>query len=274
MGPKLKPLKKGPIDKFFKKKTDDENGGSSQLPVQEPCDELPTPHGSTSPLVQNQMGSTPGQSKPLDTQDKEPHETHSFTWRFDKKTRNLTCTKAGTIEESLKRSQQFTEIAGNNQNKELVIVKDGKAISSHFPCCLIKGTRLTVMFLKAVKAVDEKKPVRVPVHYQRKRSSGDLVTFHLRTRGDKNVANIIRNPALKTEIQEMTVYAYKGEKVKQALRRDGRLLKTVFKKNCELYTNTDSITEMSDLVNNYDGESFTIRLVNKLNLPESQAWQS
>ncbi|XP_059207779.1 serine protease FAM111A-like [Centropristis striata] len=93
--------------------------------------------------------------------------------------------------------------------------------------------------------------------------------FHLPTKGGKNVVNIMKNPAIKRDIQEITIYAYKGEKVKQALRRDGRLLSAVIKNNRVLYrTENEVTTEMSDLVDDLDGKTFKI-IHDKSSLPES-----
>ncbi|XP_010775467.1 protein FAM111A-like [Notothenia coriiceps] len=152
-------------------------------------------------------------------------------------------------------------------------MKDGKAISSHFPCCLIKNNeRLTVKYVKAVKAKavkNAKQPVNDSVQRKRKRRSSEHVMFHLQTKGGKDVVNIMRNSTL-TKIPEITVYGYKDEKVKQALRRDGRLLDIVFTKNCVLsHTSNEVITEMSSLVDDLDGKSFKIILLNRKNPPES-----
>ncbi|XP_023252805.1 protein FAM111A-like [Seriola lalandi dorsalis] len=94
--------------------------------------------------------------------------------------------------------------------------------------------------------------------------------FHVLTIGGKNVMKILRTPALKAIVQEITVYAYKGEKVKQALKRDGRFQKTIFNKNCALsHTGTHVTTEMSNLVDHLDGKTYRIILLNKANPPES-----
>ncbi|KAF0028084.1 hypothetical protein F2P81_019171 [Scophthalmus maximus] len=87
--------------------------------------------------------------------------------------------------------------------------------------------------------------------------------------GGKNIVKIMRNPALKTLVQAITVYAYKGEKVKQSLRRDGSFLNIIFKKNCVLsHIVTEVNTEMSNLVDNLDGATYEIIQLNKC-LPES-----
>uniref|UniRef100_A0A672HEU0 Serine protease n=1 Tax=Salarias fasciatus TaxID=181472 RepID=A0A672HEU0_SALFA len=154
------------------------------------------------------------------------------------------------------------------RSAELVIVRDGKAISSHFPCSLIKNERLTV---KYVKATDKpKKAVSFSARLPRKAPTRELVMFHVLAKGGKNVVRIMRNPALKTKVQEVTVYAYKGEKVKYALRRDGRFLNTIFKKTCALANiSTEVNTEMSNLVDGLEGKTFQIIMLNKSS-PSSQ----
>ncbi|XP_037604935.1 protein FAM111A-like isoform X2 [Sebastes umbrosus] len=239
---------------YKQEEADNQNGESSQASTS----------GSTPPLAQGQQGSAHVPRDPVDKQVEEPHATHSFEWSWgDIKPTTCTCKKAGTVENLLKRSPQFNKIAKKNNNKELVILRDGRAISSHFPCCLIKNELLSI---KYVEAVDKPKQPES----QRKGPSGDLVTFHLLTRGGKKVVKIMRNPALK-DFQEMTVYAYKDEKVEQALRGDGRLQNTVFKKDCALsHKITESTTEMSSLVDDLDGKTFKIILLDKSSPPASQ----
>ncbi|KAA8586789.1 hypothetical protein FQN60_000625 [Etheostoma spectabile] len=210
---------------------------------------------------------------PMDkvVKEEELHATHLFDWCWkDKKPTTHACNKAGTIENVLKRSEIFRDIAGKNQDKELVIVKDGKLISSHFPCCLIKQNESLIV--KYVKAVDKaKRPVSGSHHRQSKVAPDKLVMFHVLPKGGKNVANIMRNQVLKTDFQIITVYAYKGEKVKNALKRDGRFLNTIFKKYCVLsHESNKKETEMSSIVDFLDGETFQIILLNRSQPPESQ----
>ncbi|XP_072301703.1 serine protease FAM111A-like [Eucyclogobius newberryi] len=190
------------------------------------------------------------------------HSTHSFEWRLGKRNpMNQTCNKAGTVEDSLRRSSTFRENEKKNLQKELVVVKSGKPIASHFPCTLIQtGDQLLVNY---VKAVDNK-----PVAKTRPLSSDQIVVFNVHTKGGKNVTKIIRNPALRP-YSELSVYAYKGEKVKHALKRDGRFLKSVFKKTCALNYHFTRV-EMDNVVDHLDGKTFQIVLMNKNSPPESQ----
>ncbi|XP_008286839.1 protein FAM111A-like [Stegastes partitus] len=204
-------------------------------------------------------------------QEEEPHPTHSFEWRCHGKTSTtITCNKAGTVEDVLKRSSLFKQLAAKYKDKELVILKDFKAISSHFPCSLIKNERLTLKYVKAVNKPG--KAVSQCVSSRKKGPSSELVMFHVLAKGGKNVVKILKNPALKTNIQELTVYAYKGEKVKQALKRDGRFLSTIFGKNCALSEKSTEVnTEMSNLVDDLDGKTYQIILLDKSSPPASQS---
>ncbi|XP_072231435.1 serine protease FAM111A-like [Leuresthes tenuis] len=156
-------------------------------------------------------------------------------------------------------------MAEKHKDKELVIVRGRRALCSHFPCSLIRNEEyLAVKYVKAVER--PKKPMAVAV-----KPSCDLVMFHLCVKGGKSLVKIMRNPALRVLTHEITVYAYKGERVKEALRRDGRFLSTIFKKNCAL-SNTDTgfITELSRLVDDLSGKTFQIILLNKASPPVSQ----
>ncbi|KAM6983443.1 serine protease FAM111A-like [Tautogolabrus adspersus] len=253
-GSKFQSRKNGPMDKFVK-----------------PSFKPETSPGGTRPLTQRQLSSA--QASPFTTvkQEEEPHATHSFVWvGSDKKPTNLICDKAGTIEDSLKKSAQFRVLAGKNKNRELLIVKEGKAISSHFPCSLIKNEHLTVSYIKASDKDKQSAENRAPAIRQRQVPSDKLVVFHVVTKGKKNLAQIMKNPELRQKFEEITVYALKGHKVKDALKRDGRLLKKVFQTNCALIDRTTDVrTEMHSLVDDLDGKTLKIEMINKCTPPES-----
>ncbi|XP_056267806.1 serine protease FAM111A-like isoform X2 [Pseudoliparis swirei] len=270
----LKTTNNGQMDKVVPEETDDPNGESGQPPdvhtAAEPCVKLET-SGCTPPLVQSPEGSAPVPHGSLNKWEEEPHETHTFVWCWEKEATTITCNKARTVENLLKTSPQFRKIVGKNKNKELVIVRDGKAISSHFPCSLIgKDERLTIKFLTAVDK--PKQIVTGSDRCQRKGPPSELVMFHLMTSGGESLqTKIMRNPALKKYIDEFTVYAYKGETVKQALKRDGRLQEELFTKNCALSNKSTQVnTEMSTLVDDLHGETFKIILLNRDSPPNSQ----
>ncbi|XP_035035355.2 LOW QUALITY PROTEIN: serine protease FAM111A [Hippoglossus stenolepis] len=197
---------------------------------------------------------------------KEPHPTHSFKWKsVEQKTTLVSCNRAGTVEDSLKRNPQFQVIAKKNKGKELVLLRNGKPICSHFPCSLIKDECLTVKFIKAVKTPGE--TAAGSAHVRRKGSSDEVVLFHVRMKGGEGVKRIMKNPNLKKDVDEITIFAYKGETVKQALTRDARFLDMVFKKRCVLSTDEVDVN-MSNLVDDLGDKTYTIKQVK--NLPDSQ----
>ncbi|XP_019219038.1 protein FAM111A-like [Oreochromis niloticus] len=207
---------------------------------------------------------------PRDTfEEEEPHLTHSFDWSYMNNKSKYTCNQVQTIKDCLKKSPKFCKAAEKQEDKELVIVRNGKVIASHFPCSIIKDECLILKFVKAVENPQE--PVSGSGCPYTSGRSSKLVIFHVLTRGGKNVVKILKNPVLKKEMQELTVYAYKNETVEQALRRDGRFLSTVFSKNCVLSnTSTEVEIEMCILVDDIDGETFKIKLLDNSNPPESQ----
>ena len=149
----------------------------------------------------------------------------------------------------LKRSPAFTKTAGQNEDKELIILKNGKAISSHFPCSLIiKDEQLIGLLNVLDKDKNGPKPHASAPDVQ----SVEPVMFHILASGGENIAIILRNTALKKESHEITVYAYKGERVKH-------FTDEVFKTNCVLSdTSTEVNTEMSSLVDDLDSKTFKI----------------
>ncbi|XP_061595683.1 serine protease FAM111A-like [Cololabis saira] len=213
--------------------------------------------------LDNQNGNN-AQHPNSDDKENDTHPTHSFEWRCGENSSKITCTKAGTVLDSLKKSPQFNEIATKYNKKELLIMKEGKAVSSHLPCTLItQGERLTVKYIKAPKKI-------IPPVSLRKKTCGELVMFHVLTKGGKNVTKIMRNPELSKVVQEVTVYAYKGERVKDALRRDGRFQRVIFQKNCVLSQKVDEvITEFSNPVDDLHGTVFQIIMLNKSKPPDS-----
>lgn len=200
-------------------------------------------------------------------QEQKPHETHSFKFcQKHEPTINLTCDDPGTVEEVLKRSPIFTRVAKRNRQKELVILQEGNAISSRLPCSLLKNDcQLDIEYIHAGKEPTQSVP-------QNKGPSGALIMFHVLVKGGEGVKNILKNPALKNVTEAITVYAYKGETVKNALKRDGRLLDIIFTKTCVLsHKATKEIIEFSCLVDDIGGETFRIMKTSNFSPPSSQS---
>uniref|UniRef100_A0A3P9IQX3 Serine protease n=1 Tax=Oryzias latipes TaxID=8090 RepID=A0A3P9IQX3_ORYLA len=199
------------------------------------------------------------------------HSTHSFEWSYNnKKPTRTTCSEAGTIENSLKNSASFKAIAEKNKDKELVIVQGRRGICSHSPCSLLERGSITLKYIKASDNPNKAASSRVRAF--RGKRSGDVVRFHVLARGGKNIVKILHNPALKAKVDEITVWGYKGEKVKHALKKDGRFCHYIFKKNFVLSCTTTRVqTELSNLVDDLDDKTFQVVLLNKSEPPEASS---
>lgn len=169
------------------------------------------------------------------------------------------CSRGGAIQHVLKRGKEFSKLAKENGNKELVIIYRRRAISSHFPCCLIGDEPLTIKYITTVNK--PKKSVSSTISGP----SENLVVFHLFLKGG---GKTVRNPELKKAVGELSVYAYKGETVNRALKRDKRLHDIVFKNRCELLQkDTGETVKFSALVDDLNDKLFE---VSASSLPNSQ----
>ncbi|XP_004076307.1 protein FAM111A [Oryzias latipes] len=217
---------------------------------------------------------TPSPDSQIPKKKEDLHSTHSFEWSYiTKKLTRTTCSEAGTIENSLKNSGSFKAIAEKNKDKELVIVQGRRGICSHSPCSLLERGPITLKYIKASDNPNKAASSRVRIF--RGKRSGDLVRFHVLARGGKNIVKILHNPALKAKVDEITVWGYKGEKVKHALKKDGRFCHYIFKKNFVLSCTTTGVqTELSNLVDDLDDKTFQVVLVNKSEPPEGDSQSS
>uniref|UniRef100_A0A8C7XH22 Serine protease n=1 Tax=Oryzias sinensis TaxID=183150 RepID=A0A8C7XH22_9TELE len=169
-----------------------------------------------------------------------------------------------------KRLASFKAIAEKNKDKELVIVQGRRGICSHSPCSLLERGSITLKYIKASDNPNKAASSRVRAF--RGKRSGDLVRFHVLARGGKNIVKILHNPALKAKVDEITVWGYKGEKVKHALKKDGRFCHYIFKKNFVLCCTTTGVqTELSNLVDDLDDKTFQVVLLNKSEPPEGDS---
>lgn len=145
--------------------------------------------------------------------------------------------------------EAFKELAEKNKNKELVILMEGKAISTHFPCSTIADKPLLIEYIarpnKEVSEDEESKADSLPIGNQ----SGEVILFHVGTSGEKNTKRILKNQEIKSVCEELTIYAYEGETVADALQRDGRFKDSVFESNLGLkQTGDQSKSEFSNVV--------------------------
>ncbi|KAI4893643.1 hypothetical protein NFI96_013648 [Prochilodus magdalenae] len=228
------------------------------------------------PLGQNQMPKEKGQGKGKATTQPKP-ESFGLAFRFchDLKKYEVTCNTSMTIQEALSSNKNFRAIHKKNAEKDpidVVIQREKEprgAVSPDFPCCLINEDELLkITFIKSSgNSSSENKPV---VHRSLMSDPKNFIVFNIKTTGGKNIKRLMKNQALKRKVDNVCVYALKGEKVKKALKRDGRFNNVTFQKHCGLSElGSEIITDMSNYVDRLDAKHFQVIVPDQPASPES-----
>uniref|UniRef100_A0A8C2B9P3 Serine protease n=1 Tax=Cyprinus carpio TaxID=7962 RepID=A0A8C2B9P3_CYPCA len=206
-------------------------------------------------------------------------KTHKFQYKFNTSKNILVSCKASlNVLEALNTSQMFRNEKDKKKNKQKEILiqrfKEGvptAAVKTDFPCCLIETDEiLEIDFIQK----DEKRCTNQTTADPslRKTSKPEaLVTFQVKKEGGQKVQRLLKSKALRSRVQYVCVYAFKGEKIKTALRRDGRFINDIFRKHCALSELSDELKhEWSNPVDNLDGKSFQVVVLSDKNQPDSQ----
>uniref|UniRef100_A0A8C2JC17 Si:ch1073-475a24.1 n=1 Tax=Cyprinus carpio TaxID=7962 RepID=A0A8C2JC17_CYPCA len=203
------------------------------------------------------------------------YESHTFNFRYKFKTHTVACDTSMTVLDALNTNKIFRKIKKDNNEKEIVIQKSKgavprAAIKTDFPCCLIERHEvLDISFIKNHGNVATKKTTTGRLSISNESKS--LVIFYIKTKGGKKITHLMKNNELRKKVEDVCVYAFKDDKLNAALRRDGRFINAIFKKQCVLY-NLESETnyEMSKTVEHLDGKHFEIIVISDYNQPDSQ----
>uniref|UniRef100_A0A4W5JS34 Serine protease n=1 Tax=Hucho hucho TaxID=62062 RepID=A0A4W5JS34_9TELE len=154
-----------------------------------------------------------------------------------------------------------TNMTKKKQGMEVVIQREKEprgAVSTHFPCHLIDNNELvTVSFIKGPNGSYSDSQGRSKQSNPQKRQPDKFMAFCIETEGGKGIKRkVMKNPELRKKVKYVCVYGYKGETVKQALRKDGRFDNTIFRTRCVLSEPETSVdTEMSQPVDGLDRKS-------------------
>ncbi|KAL0966959.1 hypothetical protein UPYG_G00302780 [Umbra pygmaea] len=198
-------------------------------------------------------------------------ESHTFQYLFGSKNvsyavYSVTCCYDGTVLDALQTSDVFRKVMTKYHEKEVVIQrqKDLAAVCTDFPCHLIDVNEvLKVRFINGFGhgSSSDVKGQNVKSN-ERELPRDKLITFCIETTGGKNITTqVIKNPELRRKVKYVCVYAYKGEKVKFALRRDGRFDETIFKTECVLSDPKGVNTEMSQPVDGLCGKTVQVERI-------------
>uniref|UniRef100_W5LL09 Family with sequence similarity 111.2 n=1 Tax=Astyanax mexicanus TaxID=7994 RepID=W5LL09_ASTMX len=106
------------------------------------------------------------------------------------------------------------------------------AVNTDFPCCLIDRNEL--LDISFIKPRESSSPAKKPVITRH--SSENFCIFYIKTTGGKGITKLMKNPELKRAVEKgvdyVCVYAIREEKLRRALRRDGRFNPVIFRKHC------------------------------------------
>lgn len=176
----------------------------------------------------------------------------------------MTCTSPTTVYRRLKTDFFFKAICKKNREerkkKEVLILREQTkenpraAVTLNFPCCLLNNNELLdIKFISSDGNSGEAKTQELTAS-----SPEDWVAFYIKTRGDLNIRKMINNKELKGIVDYVCVCAVKGEKVRAALKRDGRFDKVILSKGALYELETESTVNLSNVVDNLGGKQFQV----------------
>ncbi|XP_051751242.1 serine protease FAM111A isoform X4 [Ctenopharyngodon idella] len=202
-------------------------------------------------------------------------QSHTFNFRYKFNKHAVACDTSKTVLDALNTNQIFKKIKKENMDKEIVIKRSKAevyrpAVKTDFPCCLIeKDELLDISFIKNTGNVDTKKKTTGRLSFSNE--SENLVIFYIKTKGGEKVKHLMKNNELRKKVDDVCVYAFKEDKLKAALQRDGRFISVIFKKQCALREFGSEINHvMSSTVEHLDRKHFEIIVISDKNQPDSQ----
>uniref|UniRef100_A0A8C1XLZ3 Serine protease n=1 Tax=Cyprinus carpio TaxID=7962 RepID=A0A8C1XLZ3_CYPCA len=133
------------------------------------------------------------------------------------KTFSVACKTSMTVLQALETSKMFWDEKNKNKHKEILIQRS-------------KGI-LDIDFIQKDKNSSKNETTVDPSLLSNPET---LVTIWVKKEGGLNVQYLLKSKALRKSVRYVCVFGFKGEKVKFALKRDGRFRDVIFKKHCGL----------------------------------------
>ncbi|XP_035381732.1 protein FAM111A-like isoform X2 [Electrophorus electricus] len=205
---------------------------------------------------------------------KTENDEHVFKFCYESNTYVVTCKTSVTVLEALLKNSSFKQFYDKNEQKYVVIRREETprgAVTSDFPCCLIHENEvLDITFIKTDK--NSSTTNQTTITQSDMTNPHNFVTFNIKTKDGKGIRKLMKIKELtRQEVEDVCVYAIKGEKIKKALKRDGRFENVIFEKRCALSDQDNKdITNMSNTVDHLHGKHFqVIVLDNQPHSPDS-----
>ncbi|XP_016302261.1 protein FAM111A [Sinocyclocheilus anshuiensis] len=204
---------------------------------------------------------------------------HNFKFSLNSKTFSVACKTFMTVLEALNTSPIFRSEKDKNKNmqKEILIQRSKgavprAAVKTDFPCCLIERDEiLDIDFIQKDENSSTNQTTVDPSLLGKRSKPETLVTIWVKKEGGPKVQCLLKSKALRKSVRYVCVFGFKGEKVKTALKRDGRFNNVIFKKHCGLSElGGDTNHELSIPVEDLEGKSFQVVVLSDQNQPDSQ----
>ncbi|XP_057218365.1 serine protease FAM111A-like [Triplophysa rosa] len=202
-------------------------------------------------------------------------EEKAFKYRLNSITYSVHCDPSMTVLDALNTSRVFKQEKEKpkNKDKQVLILTSKKkitraAVKTDFPCCLIDNDEIIdVNFIQNDGSASTNQNTNLPPS-----SRPDMfVIFYIKKRGGDKIQLLLKSEALRKRVEYVCVYAHKEERLKTALRRDGRFNNNMFQKHCALSEfGTESRHEMSQPVKHLDQKIFNVIVLSNTKQPDSQ----
>ncbi|XP_059403196.1 serine protease FAM111A-like [Carassius carassius] len=203
--------------------------------------------------------------------------TFKFSLYREKDSYKVSCKTSMTVLEALNTSPMFkTEKDKKKNMQKEILIKRSKgfpeaAVKTDFPSCLIERDEiLEIDFIQKDKNSSTNQTTADPSLLSKRSKPETLVAIWVKKEGGPKVNLLLKSKALRSKVQYVCVYAFKGEKIKKALKRDGRFKKDIFQKHCALSEFDKGMHEWSNPVDDLDGKAFQVVVLSDQNLPDSQ----
>nr|XP_005165737.1 protein FAM111A-like [Danio rerio] len=209
-----------------------------------------------------------------DLQKEVEEKKHKFRIHLNSNTYSVPCNPSVTVIEALRTNQTFMDEKAKFKNKQKqIIIQRSKgefpraAVKTDFPCCLVERDEiLDITFMK-----EETTYMESHSKYSTNQKPESLVTFWVKKEGGTNVKKLLKSSALKKIAPYVCVWAFKGEKVKTALKRDGRFNNVIYRKTCGLSEfGSETRYELSIPVDDLDRKAFQVVVISNKYQPDSQ----
>ncbi|ROL53748.1 Protein FAM111A [Anabarilius grahami] len=182
-----------------------------------------------------------------------------------------------TVLEALNTSYIFKLEKEKKKQKEILILRSigehhEAAVKTDFPCCLIEEDEtLDISFIKKDENSSTNQQTTADPSLLSKRSQPEtFVIFLVEKVGGPRVTCLLKSEALRESVRYVCVFAFKGEKIKTALKRDGRFNYDIFKKHCGLKDSKINHEFSMPVKKTFNKKSFQVVVVSEINLPDSQ----